>query len=114
LNSSTTEFDPRVDAIAEGAGKSPWDVFFEIAQEGAFAMPHTMSDANKIKAMHSPFIPFDTDVDPGSIQDRATFAQPGLRATGAHVVVVNGEIALEDGEQTDAKPGKVLRGPGWR
>jgi N-acyl-D-amino-acid deacylase len=28
-------------------------------------------------------------------------------------VFVNGEQVLKDGEHTDAKPGRFVRGPGW-
>ena len=171
-----------VHAIAEAVQKDPWDVFFEIARSEAFAMPQTMSQANKIKAMQAPFTSFDTDVGPAggseiashprgygsfprvlalyvrdlgalsleqavhklsaaganeimafdrgrlapglaadivvfdaaTIRDRATFAQPGLPSEGVRLVIVNGEIVLQDGHQTEAKPGRVLRGPGWR
>lgn len=170
-----------VRAIAERAGKDPWDVFFEICQRDAFLMPQTMSEANKIKAMREEFTSFDTDVgpaggsgiashprawgafprifsryvrelgalsleaavqratavaaneigaydrgrlapglaadivvfDPLRIRDRATFAEPTLPSEGVHYVIVNGEIVLEEGRYTGAKPGRVLRGPGW-
>src|SRR4029079_11859940 len=46
-------------AIAQAAGRDPWDVFFDILNEGgAFAMPQTMSEANKIKAMKAEFVSF--------------------------------------------------------
>ena len=61
-----------VRAIAERAGKDPWDVFFAIAETGgAFAMPQSMSEANKIKAMREEFTSFDTDVGP-AVGDIAT------------------------------------------
>jgi len=170
-----------VQAIAERTGKPAWDVFFEIAQRDAFAMPQTMSEANKIKAMREPFTSFDTDVgpaggssvashprawgafprifaryvrelgaltleeavqkatavaaneigaydrgrlspglaadivvfDPRRIRDRATFAEPSLPSEGISHVLVNGTLVLEQGKYTGAKPGIVLRGPGW-
>jgi hypothetical protein len=37
--------------IARAVHQDPWDVFFAIARAGAFAMPQSMSEANKIKAM---------------------------------------------------------------
>ena len=168
-------------AIADRVRKDPWDVFFAIAESGrAFAMPQTMSEANKIKAMREEFTSFDTDVgpassdiathprsfgafprvfaryvrelgvlsvegavqrasavaaneigaydrgrlapglaadivifDPRTIRDRATFAEPALRSEGVHFVLVNGIVVYEDGKYTGAKPGTVLRGPGW-
>jgi N-acyl-D-amino-acid deacylase len=170
-----------VKVIAERTGKEPWDVFFDIAQADAFAMPQSMSDANKIKAMREPFTSFDTDVgpaggstvashprawgafprifaryvrelgaltleeavqkasavaaneigaydrgrialglaadlvvfDPRRIRDRATFAEPSLPSEGISHVLVNGAVVLEQGKYTGAKPGIVLRGPGW-
>jgi N-acyl-D-amino-acid deacylase len=52
--------------------------------------------------------------DPATIQDRATFKQPHQYATGVQHVLVNGVQVLENGEHTGAKPGRVVRGPGWR
>jgi len=52
--------------------------------------------------------------DPATIQDHATFAQPHQYATGVVHVFVNGVQVLKDGEHTGAKPGRVVRGPGWR
>ena len=51
--------------------------------------------------------------DPDSIIDHATFAQPMRFATGVSDVFVNGVHVLRDGEHTGAKPGQVVRGPGW-
>ena len=34
-------------------------------------------------------------------------------ATGVVDVFVNGVQVLKDGEHTGAKPGQVVRGPGW-
>lgn len=52
--------------------------------------------------------------DPATIQDHATFAQPHQYATGMVHVFVNGVHVLKDGEHTGAKPGQVVRGPGWK
>jgi N-acyl-D-amino-acid deacylase len=52
--------------------------------------------------------------DPANIQDHATFEKPHQYATGMVHVFVNGEQVLRDGEHTGAKPGRVVRGPGWR
>ena len=52
--------------------------------------------------------------DPATIQDQATFGQPHRYATGVQHVLVNGVPVLRDGEHTDARPGRVVRGPGWR
>jgi N-acyl-D-amino-acid deacylase len=51
--------------------------------------------------------------DPATIQDRATFAKPHQLATGVRDLFVNGVQVLAGGEHTGAKPGRVVRGPGW-
>jgi N-acyl-D-amino-acid deacylase len=51
--------------------------------------------------------------DPESISDHATFADPHQYATGVAHVFVNGTQVVRDGEHTGAKPGRVVRGPGW-
>jgi N-acyl-D-amino-acid deacylase len=51
--------------------------------------------------------------DPATIADHATFDQPMQYATGVRDVFVNGVAVLRDGEHTGAKPGRVVRGPGW-
>jgi N-acyl-D-amino-acid deacylase len=48
------------------------------------------------------------------VRDTATFAQPHRYAEGMRYVFVNGVQVLRDGEPTDARPGRVIRGPGWR
>lgn len=52
--------------------------------------------------------------DPKKIQDHATFEQPHQYATGMKHVFVNGVQVLKDGEHTGAKPGRFVRGPGWK
>ena len=52
--------------------------------------------------------------DPETITDHATFEEPHQYATGMVHVLVNGAPVLRDGEHTGAKPGRVVRGPGWR
>jgi N-acyl-D-aspartate/D-glutamate deacylase len=52
--------------------------------------------------------------DPLAIQDHATFDHPHQYATGMVHVFVNGTQVLKDGRHTGAKPGRVVRGPGWK
>jgi N-acyl-D-amino-acid deacylase len=52
--------------------------------------------------------------NPDSIQDKATFEQPKLYAEGMLHVFVNGVHVLNDGQHTGAKPGRIVRGPGWK
>jgi N-acyl-D-amino-acid deacylase len=51
--------------------------------------------------------------DPATIQDHATFEKPKQLATGVNDVFINGVQVLKDGKHTGAKPGRVVRGPGW-
>ena len=51
--------------------------------------------------------------DPNRIEDHATYDDPHRYATGVAHVVVNGTLALRDGEHTGALPGRVVRGPGF-
>jgi N-acyl-D-aspartate/D-glutamate deacylase len=49
--------------------------------------------------------------DPLTVRDLATFERPHQYAEGVSQVVVNGQIAFENGKMTDARPGRVLYGP---
>ena len=46
--------------------------------------------------------------DPLLVADRATYADPLLAPAGVHLVLVDGEIVVRDGETTAARPGRVL------
>jgi len=52
--------------------------------------------------------------DAAKIQDHATFENPHQYSTGMQHVFVNGVQVLENAEHTGAKPGRVVRGPGWK
>ncbi len=171
--------------IATATNKKTWETFFEVVKVGAFALPQTMSEANKIKAMQQEFISFCTDVGPAGrfggariashpraygsfprilsryvrelgvlsweqaiarmsavaaneilgydrgriaiglaadivvfdlsrIHDAATLAKPQQSSLGVKYVMVNGKVVLESDKYTGAKPGMVLRGPGYQ
>lgn len=51
--------------------------------------------------------------DPATISDHATYDQPHQYATGVTEVFINGVQVLSEGEHTGARPGRVVRGPGW-
>ena len=51
--------------------------------------------------------------DPAAIQDHATFEKPKQLATGVDDVFINGVQVWRNGKHTGAKPGRVVRGPGW-
>jgi N-acyl-D-amino-acid deacylase len=52
--------------------------------------------------------------NPETIADRATFEEPHQLAAGMIHVFVNGVQVLDDGEHTGAKPGRFVKGPGFR
>jgi len=52
--------------------------------------------------------------NPDTVQDHATFDNPHQYSTGMVHVFVNGTPVLRDGEHTGARPGRVVRGPGWK
>jgi len=58
---------------------------------------------------HADIVLFNAD----SIADRATFENPHQLAVGVKHVFVNGVAVVKDGTHTGAKPGQVVRGPGW-
>ena len=51
--------------------------------------------------------------DPNTIIDRATYEQPHQLSVGVRHVLVNGVPVVTDGRPTGAKPGRVVRGPGY-
>ncbi len=171
-----------VAAIAVAKNEDPWDTFFKLVKSGAFALPETMTDANKILAMQQEFVSFCTDVGPAGgsrsashprafgafprmlsryvrdlgvisleravaqasaaaandvmaydrgrisvglaadiivfdyekLTDRADFVNPHAVSEGMWHVIVNGKSVLKDGKMTTERPGRILRGPGYR
>jgi N-acyl-D-aspartate/D-glutamate deacylase len=51
--------------------------------------------------------------DPNTIIDRATYEQPNQLSVGVREVLVNGVEVVRDGRHTGAKPGRIVRSPGW-
>jgi N-acyl-D-amino-acid deacylase len=51
---------------------------------------------------------FDYD----KIQDRATYLEPTLSPDGIEYVLVNGQVVIDHGKHTGARPGKIMYGPG--
>ncbi len=47
--------------------------------------------------------------DPLTVRDVATFERPHQYAEGVFSVVINGQIAFEDGAMTPARPGRIVR-----
>jgi N-acyl-D-aspartate/D-glutamate deacylase len=54
-----------------------------------------------------------TIFDPAMIRDLATFDNPNQLSQGMEYVLVNGVPVIDHGKMTGARPGKVLRGPGY-
>ena len=52
--------------------------------------------------------------DPNTVRDRATFEHSTALSEGVRYVLVNGRLTLDDGRLTSERPGRALRGPGWR
>ncbi len=50
-------------------------------------------------------------LDPETVRDRATFDEPHRYAEGVSLVLVNGQVVLDEGGVTGTRPGRVLRGP---
>ena len=52
--------------------------------------------------------------DPANVRDPATYAEPRQFATGMSWVLVNGGVALRNGEPTQVATGRVVRGRAWK
>ncbi len=52
--------------------------------------------------------------DPAKVEDHATYEKPHQYSTGMIHVFVNGTQVLKDGEHTNARPGRFVKGPGAR
>lgn len=52
--------------------------------------------------------------DPQQIHDVATFEDPNRLSAGMRYVLVNGGVVIFAGKQTNALPGRPLRGPGYK
>ena len=51
--------------------------------------------------------------DPNTVGDRATFEDPHQISVGMFYVFVNGIAVVKEGKHTGAKPGHIVRGPGY-
>jgi N-acyl-D-amino-acid deacylase len=49
--------------------------------------------------------------DPATVADRSTIKEPTAPPVGIPYVIVNGQVAVENGEPTSARAGRVLRNP---
>ncbi len=55
-----------------------------------------------------------TIFDPVTIADVSTYEQPAQYSTGISHVLVNGQVVVNAGAITTARPGQVIRGPGYK
>ncbi len=78
---------------------------------GAVAERLSIRDRGELReGMHADVMIFD----PNTIIDRATYEAPHQLSVGMRYVLVNGVPVLDDGRITGAKPGDIVRGPGYR
>ena len=54
-----------------------------------------------------------TVFDPATIADKGTYKDPNHYAVGIKHVIVNGQVTVLEGKITEARAGRVLRGPGY-
>ena len=52
--------------------------------------------------------------DPERVRERSTYADPTHYSEGIPYVAVNGILVVDGGRITAARPGRILRGPGYR
>jgi N-acyl-D-aspartate/D-glutamate deacylase len=52
--------------------------------------------------------------DPATVDSRATYADPLHYSVGIPYVAVNGQLVVDGGAITTARPGRALRGPGYK
>jgi len=55
-----------------------------------------------------------TVFDAATIRDVATYDDPNRYSIGVKHVFVNGRLVVADGSITSERPGRPLRGPGYR
>lgn len=76
---------------------------------GAAAQNLRLRDRGLLKeGYYADIVIFDAD----TIQDHATFENPHQLATGVEHVFVNGVQVIRNGEHTNARPGRFVKGPG--
>lgn len=74
------------------------------------AQKFQLKDRGLIKeGMAADIVVFDLN----EVTDKATFEQPHQFSTGFHYVLVNGQLAIENGKHTGIRSGATLKGPGF-
>lgn len=54
-----------------------------------------------------------TVFNPDTVRDVSTYEEPAHYSTGVPWVIVNGQLVVDSGKITEARPGEVVRGPGY-
>ena len=86
-------------------------------QEAIRKLTHLPASNLKLKGRGELSPGFFADIvifDPATIQDHATFENPHQYSTGVMHVWVNGKQVLQNGEHTNATPGRFLKGNGFK
>ena len=52
--------------------------------------------------------------DPTTVRERSTYADPTHYSEGFAYVAVNGQLVVDGGRITAARPGRAIKGPGYR
>ena len=52
--------------------------------------------------------------DPATVRERSTYADPTHYSEGFAYVAVNGQLVVDAGRITAARPGRAIKGPGYR
>lgn len=78
------------------------------------SLPATNLKLNKRGLLQAGYFADIAIFDPATISDRATFESPHVYASGMKHVIVNGRFVLHNEIHTGNKPGRIVRGPGWK
>ncbi len=103
--------------VARLLGKYVRDEKIITLQEAIRKLSHLPATNLKLKERGELSPGFFADIvvfDPATIQDHSTFENPHQYSTGVVHVWVNGKQVLHNGEHTNAKPGKFLKGNGYK
>ena len=60
--------------------------------------------------MRADLVAFDAD----TVREVSTYADPFHYSEGVPYVAVNGQLVVDGGRLTAARPGRILKGPGYR
>lgn len=77
------------------------------------SLPAANLKLEKRGKLHSGYYADVVVFDPDSIADVATYEHPHAYSVGMIHVFVNGVQVLKEGVHTHARPGRIVRGPGW-